>query len=100
LPNSSESHISTQGSDELGQADDEEAPMNLLQEDKFTKKPLRYKNWLILFGREHIHMFNLENFETRIIRNKGESFVEDLSNNLNYRNKEKAKKQMIWSQHY
>lgn len=85
LASSSESHVSTQGSDELGQADDEEAPLSLLEADKFTKKPLRYKNWLVMLGREHIHTFNLENFDCGIIKNKGESFAEDLSENWKFK---------------
>jgi hypothetical protein len=64
----------------------------LLLEDKFTKKTLRYKNWLVSLGKDHIHLFNLENFDQKIIKNKGESYADDLSMNFGFVNTQKALK--------
>ena len=44
--------------------------------DKFTKKPLQYGKWLVFLGRIHVHMFNLEDFSTRILVSIGEDQAE------------------------
>jgi len=40
--------------------------------DKFTKKPLQYRNNLVLLGRTHIQILDLETFETKFLSSVGE----------------------------
>ena len=40
--------------------------------DKFTKKPVKVGDNLVLLGRLHIHIFNLNTFKTAIIYDGGE----------------------------
>ena len=46
--------------------------------DKFTKKPLQVGKYLILLGRIHIQVFDLESFQTKIILSGGEDQAEKL----------------------
>lgn len=46
--------------------------------DKFTKKPLQYENYLILLGRIHVQIFDLETFQTKILLSAGEDQAEKL----------------------
>jgi hypothetical protein len=50
--------------------------------DKFTKKPLQVGKYLILLGRIHIHLFDLETFKTKIITSSGEDRAEKLGHQL------------------
>lgn len=46
--------------------------------DKFTKKPLQVGKHLILLGRIHIQVFDLETFQTKIVLSGGEDQAEKL----------------------
>ena len=46
--------------------------------DKFTKKPLQVGKYLILLGRIHIQVFDLESFQTKIVLSGGEDQAEKL----------------------
>ena len=40
--------------------------------DKFTKRPLQYGKYLVLLGRLHIHVMDLETLETKVLISVGE----------------------------
>ena len=50
--------------------------------DKFTKKPIEYGKYLILLGRTHIHLFDLETFSSKVLLKMGEDRAENLGNLL------------------
>lgn len=44
--------------------------------DKFTKKPLQFGKYLVLLGRIHVHLYNLEDHSTKILVSIGEDQAE------------------------
>lgn len=46
--------------------------------DKFTKKPIQHGKYLVMLGRIHIQLFDLETFETKILLSVGEDQAEKL----------------------
>lgn len=55
-----------------------EKPIKFKFGDKFTKKPLHVGKYLILLGRIHIQLFDLESFQTKIVLSGGEDQAEKL----------------------
>lgn len=60
------------------QSDLVEKPVKFKFGDKFTKKPLHVGKHLILLGRIHIQVFDLETFQTKIVLSGGEDQAEKL----------------------
>lgn len=52
--------------------EDEDSDVTLKFGDKFTKKPIQRGKHLILLGRMHLHLFNLETFSSKILLKVGE----------------------------
>ena len=50
--------------------------------DKFTKKPIQYGKYLVLLGRIHIHLFDTETLETKILLHVGEDQAEKFGQHL------------------
>ena len=50
--------------------------------DKFTKRPLQYGKHLVLLGRLHIHVMDLETLETRVLISVGEDQAEKVGEML------------------
>lgn len=50
--------------------------------DKFTKRPLQYGKYLILLGRLHIQLLDLETLETMVLDHTGEDAAEKLGDVL------------------
>lgn len=50
--------------------------------DKFTKRPLQYGKYLVLLGRLHIHVMDLETLETRVLISVGEDQAEKVGDML------------------
>lgn len=50
--------------------------------DKFTKRPLQHGKHLVLLGRLHIHVMDLETLETRVLISVGEDAAEKVGEML------------------
>ena len=46
------------------------------QGDKITKRPLQHGKYLIILGRTHIHLFDVQNFTSHYLHNCGEDDAE------------------------
>ena len=51
----------------------------LQQGDKITKKPVQYGHYLVIRGRSHIHLFDVQTFTSHYLPNSGEDNAEKLS---------------------